>query len=179
MNRTVLLWGSSGHRQKPPWWDPARFTRLRGGSGSPGELNLRWTMAQKLPSQFQGGFVGARIVGVHQLAVDQPGRCDHPAGHLPPEPSSPKARKSAIGPFHRSGNQAQPMPQLHIVVADKQQPLRRDSIWRAIPKSSRASKSVIIHTLRTIQTSSTITIMVPTSPNPSISFLLFTQWSIS
>ena len=91
----------------------------------------------------------------------------------------PKARKSAIGPFHRSNNQAQPMPQPHIVVADKQQSLCRDSIWRAIPSLREQSKSVIIHTLRTIQTSSTITIMVPTSPNPSISFLLFVQWSIS
>src|ERR1022692_2257991 len=26
MNQTVLLWGSSGHRQTPSWWDPARFT---------------------------------------------------------------------------------------------------------------------------------------------------------
>ena len=26
-NRTVSLWGSSGHRQTPSWWDPARFTR--------------------------------------------------------------------------------------------------------------------------------------------------------
>ena len=85
----------------------------------------------------------------------------------------PKARKSAIGPFHRSNNQAQPMPQPHIVVADKQQSLRRDSIWRAIPSLREQSKSVIIHTLRTIQTSSTITIMVPSSPNPSISFLLY------
>ncbi|MGD0778644.1 MAG: hypothetical protein ABSC05_38175, partial [Candidatus Solibacter sp.] len=39
-------------------------------------------MGQKLPSQFQGGFVGARIVGVHQLAVDEPGSRDHPGGHL-------------------------------------------------------------------------------------------------
>jgi len=35
-----------------------------------------------------------------------------------------------------------------------------------------ACKYAIVHSLRTIQTISTITIIVPTNPNPSIDFLL-------
>ena len=42
-----------------------------------------------------------------------------------------------------------------------------------------ASQSVRVHTLRTTQTSSTITITVPSSPNPSISFLLLIHRSTS
>jgi hypothetical protein len=42
-------------------------------------------------------------------------------------------------------------------------------------RKRRTSQSVMVHSLRMIQTITTITIMVPTSPKPSISFLLLWQ----
>ncbi len=80
--------------------------------------------------------------------------------------------RSCVAPF-RSYSHAktthQPPPISESCILDAAR--TRRSVFNSVPESAGASTAAIVHTLRMSQTITTITIMVPTTPKPSISFL--------